>query len=167
MDDKEYQTIMGLESGVEALSARLATFRKWVQAAGCTVHPAVCIVNGEATDGTRNAPVLLLDTSAVNNSSNNKPPAEERCGLVDREEDRVLYDRTIGCQVRTVREIKEDQVMMTVPRSVMIHPDLIASSDAGRVALACCEPLQDGANFWDAFGNLKRTVIQCQNLYVE
>eukprot|EP00551_Chaetoceros_affinis_P010556 CAMPEP_0203667966 /NCGR_PEP_ID=MMETSP0090-20130426/4693_1 /ASSEMBLY_ACC=CAM_ASM_001088 /TAXON_ID=426623 /ORGANISM="Chaetoceros affinis, Strain CCMP159" /LENGTH=1087 /DNA_ID=CAMNT_0050532271 /DNA_START=360 /DNA_END=3624 /DNA_ORIENTATION=- len=151
---KGYQAIMGANGGgVEALSARLVSFRQWLHEAGCKVHPAVCIVNGEATDGTKNAPVLLLDTSSSNNSSNSKPPAEERCGLVDREEDRVLYDRTIGCQVRTAREIKEDQVMMTVPRSVMIHPDLIAASDAGRVALACCEPINDRSNFWDAFGN--------------
>jgi hypothetical protein len=154
-NQQQYETIMGSENGVQALSARLSSFRQWVQNAGCKVHSAVCIVNGEATDGTRNAPVLLLDTSASNNStSNNKPPAEARCGLVDREEDRVLYDRTIGCQVRTSREIKEDQEMMSVPRTVMIHPDLIAASDAGRVVLSCCEPIEgNGVNFWDAFGN--------------
>lgn len=159
---QSYEEMMGSEGGVEALSARLGAFRKWVQQAGCTVHAAICIVNGEATDGTKNAPVLMLDcnANAANsniNVANGKAPAERRCGLMDREEDRMLYDRTIGCQVRTVKEIKEDQVMMTVPRSVMIHPDLIASSDAGRVVLACCEPIpQKGnvkVNFWDAFGN--------------
>lgn len=150
------------KSASSTLSSKLVSFRKWIQTSGCTVHPAICIVNGEATDGTKNAPVLLLDTSNTTNShgGDNKQSAtaEGRCGLVGSEEDRVLYDRTIGCQVRTVREIKEDQVMMTVPRSVMIHPDLIAASDAGRAVLACCEPLQDtndnkNNNFWDAFGN--------------
>ena len=169
---QDYETIMnadGDNNGVDALSHRLETFRRWIRQAGCTVHPAICIVNGEATDGTRNAPVLLLDTTSnkqnseasitastnSSNSTSSNNSTERRDGLVDRDEDRILYDRTIGCQVRTVREIKEDQVMMTIPRSVMIHPDLIASSDAGRVALACCEPI-DGSgkvNFWDAFGN--------------
>jgi hypothetical protein len=62
------------------------------------VHSAVCIVNEEATNGSRNAPVLLLETLA-NSTSNNKPPAEVRCGLADREENRVLYDQIIWlCQ---------------------------------------------------------------------
>ena len=149
-----YEEIMGEEGGHQALSSRLVSFRKWVQHAGCKVHPAVCIVNGEATDGTRNAPVLILGPPPSLNSSKPVSNAEgRRCGLVDTDEDRVLYDRTIGCQIRTAREMKEGQVMMSVPRSIMIHPDLIAASDAGRVALACCEPLEYGANFWDAFGN--------------
>lgn len=153
-DEKQvYEQIMGEEGGHQALSSRLVSFRKWVQNAGCKVHPAVCIVNGEATDGTRNAPVLILGTSASSNPSKPLATAEGRCGLVDTDEDRVMYDRTIGCQVRTAREMKEGQVLMTVPKSVMIHPDLIAASDAGRAALACIEPMGPGANFWDAFAH--------------
>eukprot|EP00557_Chaetoceros_sp_GSL56_P007152 CAMPEP_0176505242 /NCGR_PEP_ID=MMETSP0200_2-20121128/16388_1 /TAXON_ID=947934 /ORGANISM="Chaetoceros sp., Strain GSL56" /LENGTH=1194 /DNA_ID=CAMNT_0017904779 /DNA_START=357 /DNA_END=3942 /DNA_ORIENTATION=- len=182
-----YEKIMGQEGGHSALTNRLVTFRKWIQNAGCQVHSAVCIVNGEATDGTKNAPVLVLGppptmaTSSVMSSAElkstgalsasvtgttaptaisalaaSKPVSgtEGRCGLVDKEEDRMLYDRTIGCQIRTTREMKEGQVMMTVPRTVMIHPDLIAGSDMGRIALACCEPLKgDKSNFWDVFGH--------------
>lgn len=144
---------MGEEGGHQALSSRLSSFRKWVQNAGCKVHSAVCIVNGEATDGTRNAPVLILGPSPSSAPVNSVSTAEGRCGLVDTDEDRILYDRTIGCQIRTTRELKEGQIMMTVPKTVMVHPDLIAGSDAGRAALACCEPLEDGANFWDVFGH--------------
>ena len=152
-DNMSYEQLMGEEGGHEALSSRLVSFRKWVQNAGCKVHPAVCIVNGEATDGTRNAPVLILGPPPSSNPSKPVATAEGRCGLVDTDEDRVLYDRTIGCQIRTAREMKEGQVLMTVPKSVMIHPDLIAFSDAGRAALACIEPMESGANFWDAFAH--------------
>lgn len=153
-----YEKIMGEDvgGGHKALSARLVSFRKWVQNAGCKVHGGVCIVNGEATDGTRNAPVLVLGpppSSATMNPAKPTNTAEGRCGVVDTDEDRVLYDRTIGCQIRTTREVKEGQVLMTVPRTVMVHPDLIAASDAGRAALACCEPLSEGSNFWDAFAH--------------
>ncbi len=148
-----YEQLMGEEGGHEALSSRLVSFRKWVQNAGCKVHGAVCIVNGEATDGTRNAPVLILGPPPSQNPSKPVATAEGRCGLVDKDEDRVLYDRTIGCQIRTAREMKEGQILMTVPRSVMVHPDLIAASDAGRAALACIEPLDPGTNFWDAFAH--------------
>ncbi len=152
-DKKTYEEIIGEGGGHSALSQRLVSFRKWVQDAGCTVHPAVCIVNGEATDGTRNAPVLILQPPTSATPSKPVSTAEGRCGLIDTDEDRVLYDRTIGCQIRTAREMKEGQIMMKVPRTVMIHPDLIAASDVGRATLACCEPLESGANFWDAFGN--------------
>jgi hypothetical protein len=184
-----YETLMGQEGGHTALTDRLISFRKWIQNAGCQVHPAICIVNGEATDGTKNAPVLVLGpppsmstsssaissatlktttavstsaastttttTTAISALAASKPVSstEGRCGLVDKEEDRMLYDRTIGCQIRTTREIKEGQVMMKIPRTVMIHADLIAGSDVGRIALACCEPLEDESNFWDAFGH--------------
>ena len=153
VDDITYEQIMGEEGGHQALSSRLSSFRKWVQNAGCKVHPAVCIVNGEATDGTRNAPVLLLGPPPSTAPVNPISTAEGRCGIVDTDEDRVLYDRTIGCQIRTTREIKEGQILMTVPKTIMVHPDLIAGSDAGRAALACCEPIEDGANFWDVFGH--------------
>jgi RNA recognition motif-containing protein len=152
--EKTYEEIMGGERGVKSLSNNLIAFRKWVKDSGCTVHPAVCIVNGEATDGTRNAPILAVDVGAVNVE---KPiaTAEGRSGLVDTNEDRALYDRTIGCQIRTAREMKEGQVLMTVPKTIMVHPDLIAASDAGRVALACVEQLSAGDNFWDAFSNTR------------
>mmetsp|Transcript_20984 Transcript_20984/g.31871 ORF Transcript_20984/g.31871 Transcript_20984/m.31871 type:complete len:1279 (+) Transcript_20984:481-4317(+) len=176
-----YEEIIGEGGGHNALSQRLVSFRKWVQGAGCTVHPAVCIVNGEATDGTRNAPVLILGpppSHAAPALSKPAASAEGRSGMIDNDEDRILYDRTIGCQIRTAREMKEGQVMMKIPRAAMVHPDLIAASDAGRAVLACCEPLEESSygngiktepgikseagiktepgnkyNFWDAFGN--------------
>ena len=144
---------MGEEGGAKALSSRLVTFRKLLLECGCTIHPAVCIVNGEATDGTKNAPVLVFGPQQQVTSTSSNTGVEGRCGTVDGEEDRVLYDRTIGCQIRTVREMKEDQVMMSLPRSVMISPDLIASSDAGRAVLACFQPIDGSKSFWDAFGN--------------
>lgn len=158
-----YEKIMGIKStgddleggGAEALSNRLITFRQWASdEAKITVHPSICIVNGEATDGTKNAPVLAFGP----------PPGAQplaltsgqgRVGMVDGEEDRALYERTIGCQVRTVKEIKQDEVMMTVPRAAMITPDVVAASDAGRAVLACCQALtnQGETGFWDVFEN--------------
>lgn len=156
-----YEEIMGITSvgasaggGAAALSARLAFFREWLSnEAKVIAHPSVSIVNGEATDGTKNAPVLVFGP----------PPGEElkpaagagRCGLIDTIADQALYDRTLGCQVRAAREIKKGEVMMTVPRSAMITPDLVAASDAGRAVLACCRPRESGlsAEFWDVFEN--------------
>ena len=63
--------------GIESLSQRLSSFRKWLSDHGCIVHPSVCIVNGEATDGTKNAPVLIFEnpsshsTNNINNSMTN------------------------------------------------------------------------------------------------
>jgi RNA recognition motif-containing protein len=62
-----------------------------------------------------------------------------------------MYDRSIGCQVRTAREIKKDEVALSVPYSAMITPDLIACSDAGQAVFECCNKLNH-SNFWDAFG---------------
>jgi len=149
-DVTTYESLMA-SGGVESLSSRLKLFREWILKAGCHVHPAVCIVNGEATDGTKNAPVLVLGTSSSSNSQ--KKNAEGRCGTIDCDKDRELYDRTIGCQLRTTREIKENQDMMSIPRGIMITPDLLAVSDAGKAALACCQPMDSGSNFWDAFSN--------------
>jgi len=142
---------------VEALSSRLTTFREWLsEEAGVDVHPSICIVNGEATDGTKNAPVLAFGPPPGSHSNKKANPADGRIGLVDGKPDRALYDRTMGCQVRTVREIKKDEVLMTVPRSAMVTPDLVASSDAGKAVLACCRSAghaTDQPNFWDAFEN--------------
>jgi RNA recognition motif. (a.k.a. RRM, RBD, or RNP domain)/SET domain len=150
--------LSGSAKAVDALSNRLTTFRDWlVQDAGATVHPSICIVNGEATDGTKNAPVLAFgpppgSQSTVNNQKNN--PANGRVGLVDTEVDRALYDRTMGCCVRTTKEIKKDEVILTVPRSAMVTPDLVAYSDAGKAVLACCQrPANGRPGFWDAFEN--------------
>jgi len=75
-------------------------------------------------------------------------------GIVDGDGDHSLYDRTMGCQIRAAREIKKDEVMMTMPRSAMVTPDLVASSDAARAVLACCKaPEEDERSFWDAFEN--------------
>lgn len=160
-----------------ALSSRLAQFRKWLSVeANVQVHPAICIVNGEATDGTKNAPVLVVDreggtpgplggAAASSSFSATVAPGKAaggvnagRVGAVDWEGDQRLYDRTMGCQVRSTREIKTDEVMMTMPRGAFVTPDVVASSDAGRAVLACCQVDDPAAEsesrgFWDAFEN--------------
>ena len=162
-----YEDIMGMTgnnsaSPEKALGQRLVTFRKWLsQEAHAKVHPAVCIVNGEATDGTRNAPVLVLDRSSeargaggsANGASTTSGeagaahPLEGRVGVVDRDRAAAaLYDRTMGCQVRSTREIRKDEVFLTLPRSAMITPDLVVASDAGKVVLSCCRAPQDDEN---------------------
>eukprot|EP00536_Pseudo-nitzschia_multiseries_P008438 jgi/Psemu1/287794/fgenesh1_pg.214_\ len=167
-EESTYEKIMGIESsrdlhdnsgggGVEALSRRLIGFRKWcTNDAKIKIHPSICIVNGEATDGTKNAPVIAFGPPA---GSQPGPGAAKsgpgRVGMVDGASDRALYERTMGCQVWTAREIKKDEVMMTCPKSAMITADLVAASDAGRAVLACCKSLgvSDSTNFWDAFEN--------------
>lgn len=155
-DETTYEAIIGV--GATGLSSRLAAFRQWLaEDAKIDVHAAVCIVNGEATDGTRNAPVLIFGPppSVAANQSKAPHPATGRCGIVDTTAEHMLYDRTMGCQIRTVRELKKGDVMMTVPRSAMITPALVASSSAGRAVLACCQsPLGSSEPaFWDAFEN--------------
>ena len=159
------------EGGSASLKSRLVRFRKWAtKSAKITVHGALCIVNGEATDGTRNAPVLVfeaartdprtggggggggggsslssssmggLNNHSINSSSsassslggsgsggasNAGSSSEVRCGAIDNISDRALYDRSIGCQVRTVRELKKDEIALSIPVSAMITPDLI------------------------------------------
>ena len=50
------------EGGAASLKARLIKFRKWsTKQAGITIHGALCLVNGEATDGSRNAPILTFE----------------------------------------------------------------------------------------------------------
>ena len=66
-----YEEIMRMSSGAVgsseeaggsgALASRLVAFRKWLSDdALIKVHPSICVVNGEATDGTKNAPVLTF-----------------------------------------------------------------------------------------------------------
>ena len=164
-----YEEIMGIKSsgeasekigggGVEALSKRLMDFRKWcTDEAKIKIHPSICIVNGEATDGTKNAPVLVFapPPGSLKSTSATTKSGLGRVGMVDGVADRALYEKTMGCQIWTAREIKQDEVMMTCPKSAMITPDLVATSDAGRAVLACCRRI-DGAestNFWDVFEN--------------
>ena len=165
----------------DALSSRLASFRNWLSKdAGVWVHSAICIVNGEATDGTKNAPVMILDKKqppppSINQQQDVAPresatgltastsSAAGRVGAIDGGGEQALYDRTMGCQVRVVRDVAEGQVILTMPRHAMVTPDLVAASDAGRAILACIKtPLQNnGENntgepimgFWDAFEN--------------
>jgi RNA recognition motif-containing protein len=150
-----------------SLSSRLVSFRKWLhEDAKATVHPAICVVNGEATDGTRNAPVLLFGppvgsaaATAASNGNTSVNTATGRLGNIDGPADQALYDRTMGCQIRAVREIKQDEVLMTIPRGSMITPDLVASSDAGKAILACIRAPAESDNendkigFWDSFEN--------------
>lgn len=145
-----------MAKATEALSARLALFRKWLtDEANVTIHPAICVVNGEATDGTRNAPLLAFELPTEEEKAGDDS-GESRLGLVDGQGELSLYEKNIGCQIRTTREIKKDDTMMTIPRPAMITPDLIAASDAGRAVLACCKATTDldGAmGFWEAFTN--------------
>ena len=48
-----------------------------------------------------------------------------------------------------MRDLKKDEVALSVPYSAMITPDLIAGSDAGKAVAECCA---QSSNFWDAFG---------------
>ena len=72
--------------GAGALGSRLVAFRKWLTAeANCTVHPSICIVNGEATDGTKNAPVLLFGPppgSSVGGGAGGKVMLKKDCKSV-------------------------------------------------------------------------------------
>lgn len=163
-DDKTtYEALMGISEGdtadgggAEALGKRLVAFREWVSKdANIDVNAGVCIVNGEATDGTKNAPVLVYGPPpgaqpiAKNASSG-------RTGIVDGDADRALYERTMGCQLRAAKELKKDAVLMTVPRSSMVTPDVVAASDAGRALSACCQAIKevDGdVSYWDTFEN--------------
>ena len=207
------------DGGAPSLKSRLVRFRKWAtKDAKISVHSAVCVVNGEATDGTRNAPVLVFEaprpdpslgggggggmssernkngggtssmggigggggggglgggggmmggggSGAPGGSGTGAPDSEARCGDVDGQADRVMYDRTIGCQVRTVRDVKADEAALSVPVASMVTPDLIASSDAGRAIFACVRSARSsssddpnngdgvgGGGFWGAFG---------------
>jgi RNA recognition motif. (a.k.a. RRM, RBD, or RNP domain) len=196
--NKSYEEIMGIRdtkssnaatdattSAIQALSNRLTTFRKWLaDEAKVTIHPAVCIVNGEATDGTKNAPVMVVQKPTnfggySNNSSTISGSVGEsssmivdntalhgRIGTVDGDGEISLYDRTMGCCIRAVRELKANEVFMTMPRSAMITPDLVAASDAGRAILACCKINKSAIDhntlggstgnilgYWDAFEN--------------
>lgn len=183
----------------KVLEDRLVAFRRWLEVGGCKMHSSVCIVNGEVTDGTKNAPLLSFgppiasssDTTrsssrnsssdATSSSSSNSntsgnsnkttSPSEGRCGMIDSDVERAFYDRTYGCQIRVSKEMREDQVMMTIPQSIMITPDLIASSDAGRAVLACCQEMDVDAsggtngnmNYWDAFCSMtekERKILQ-------
>eukprot|EP00985_Skeletonema_marinoi_P017378 scaffold9496_cov102-Skeletonema_marinoi.AAC.1 len=71
-----------------------------------------------------------------------------------------MYDRTIGCQVRTVRELKKDEVAFSVPLSAMITPDVISVSDAGQAVFQCMEgPIngdENGSKFWGSFDAMSR-----------
>lgn len=163
------------DGGAPSLQGRLTRLRKWAtKQAGITIHGAICIVNGEATDGTRNAPVLLYGppqpapgSSEGNGSqgSSGGSATELRCGVIDEEADRAMYDRSIGCQVRLAREIKKDEVALSVPYNAMITPDLITSSDAGKAVFECCDK-GDGSNFWDAFGVTTKLEKQQQDKIV-
>ena len=166
--ETSYEEIMGIDvdavrgGGPNALGDRLVAFREWLSNdAKVIVHPYVCIVNGLATDGTKNAPVLMtaasptISSDANNSSKGSATQASGRCGVVDGDLDRALYDRTMGCQLRASREIRKDEVLLSVPKSAMVTPDLVACSDAGRAILACVEPSLERVttDYWDAFEN--------------
>lgn len=172
---ESYEEIMGMagannedsKSATTSLSKRLEAFRVWLENdANVTIHSNLCIVNGEATDGTKNAPVLLYGPPpSVAASQSSANPASGRCGTVDREVDRVLYDRTMGCQVRTAKEIKKGDTLMAIPRTAFVTPDTVACSDAGKAVLACIEPGEsdEKVSYWDAFANTS----SCEKKFME
>lgn len=151
-----YEKIMGLgvdDDAAKALGKRLVSFRKWLHdEARATVHPAVCIVNGMATDGTKNAPVLVFDSKADDTNGNEGSKFAGRAGAVDGDSSTTMYDRTMGCQLRSTREIKKDEVIIEIPRPAFVTPDLVAASDAGKAVFSCCQT-DDCESFWDAFEN--------------
>ena len=154
-DDPALDSEQKINKATEALSERLSHFRKWLTSdANVTIHPAVCIVNGEATDGTKNAPLLAFEMPTEEEKAG-EDTGDSRLGRVDGEGDQALYDKSMGCQIRTTREIKADDTMMVIPRTSMITPDSVASSNAGRAVLACCKATKPkgGMGFWDAFTN--------------
>ena len=125
--ETSYEEIMGIDvdavrgGGPNAVGDRLVAFREWLSNdAKVIVHPYVCIVNGLATDGTKNAPVLMtaasptISSDANNSLKGSATQASGRCGVVDGDLDRALYDRTMGCQLRASREIRKDEVLLSV-----------------------------------------------------
>jgi RNA recognition motif-containing protein len=140
--------------GPKALSHSLSSFRRWLTTdANCSIHPSLCIVNGEATDGTKNAPVLVYGPPSTSKARAEKDGAsadvtdgngtasniQSRCGNIDMVEDQCLWDRSIGCQVRCVREVKKEEVLMEIPQSSTICPSVVAASDSGRAVFGCIE----------------------------
>ena len=81
-------------------------------------------------------------TTHVNNGGNKVNSSDIRCGAIDNTQDRNMYDRSIGCQVRTCRDLKKDEVALSIPRSAMITPDLIMASDAGLAIFNCIQQPQ-------------------------
>jgi len=162
-----YEQVMGFTAEHvphEALAQRLGEFREWLKDdAKCIINPYLSIVNGEAHDGTKNAPTWTVEKGSWETDGHAAPSAvadsSDRCGMIDLESDRDLYDRGMGCCVMATKEIKKEEVLMQIPQTAMITPDVIAASDAGRVALACCErDEKDGSSstsssssFWDTF----------------
>ncbi|ACI65450.1 predicted protein [Phaeodactylum tricornutum CCAP 1055/1] len=65
----------------------------------------------------------------------------------------IQRDRTMGCQVQAARELKPEEVLMTMPQSAMISPNLVTASDAGKVVLACISHATGTEGFWDLVEN--------------
>ena len=88
--------------------------------------------------------MLITQRSNEGNQSNSVNPKVQ--GEAD---DFSLWDRTMGCQIRSTREIKKGDVIIKIPDRAMITPDLIARSDAG-LAIRSCLQVEEGAvsGFW-------------------
>mmetsp|Transcript_2875 Transcript_2875/g.4132 ORF Transcript_2875/g.4132 Transcript_2875/m.4132 type:complete len:277 (-) Transcript_2875:122-952(-) len=142
------------------MQLRLSSFRKWLsEDAGVRVHQNLTIVADDELSTTKTGVVDLDDIS------NRQQP--QSLTLMDSENtidvielpddcDRSLYDgTTMGCQVRGTDDINKAEILMEMPRSAMITPDLVASSDAGRAVLACMEPVSEShqSDFWMTFEN--------------
>ncbi len=82
-------------------------------------------------------------------------------------EEFALWDRTMGCQIRTTRDIKKGDVLMRIPRKAMITPDLIENSDVGVAFHQCLETennidgdVQSKIKLWDRLGNSGEMIEQ-------
>ena len=73
-------------------------------------------------------------------------------------DDFSLWDRTMGCQIRSTRDIKKGDILMKVPIKAMITPELISKSEAGLAIMSCMNHQEYvDSGFWDFF---RSTAVQ-------
>mmetsp|Transcript_814 Transcript_814/g.1650 ORF Transcript_814/g.1650 Transcript_814/m.1650 type:complete len:262 (-) Transcript_814:3059-3844(-) len=126
----------------DILSSNLRNFRRWLDSNGATIHPSLCIVNGEANDGTKNAPVYAAIRTVPPISDENLTEEQESKLRIHHEH----YSGSTGCTVRTVKEIKVGETTLEIPRGMMVTPDLATCSDAGRSVLECIDGMLGDAD---------------------
>jgi len=126
------------------LSSTLRNFRRWLNVNGAVVHSSLCIVNGEATDGTKNAPIYAAGKLSK------CPVLPDGASEEEQSRTRIQHEHyagSTGCTVRAVKEIKAGETALSVPPGMFVTPELCALSDAGRSILECLSgmpPAPDG-----------------------